>query len=79
MSTIKQQQEQIALLKAQLEALKASGANKYGTWTSKDTGKVYLQYKPSKGKAILMNRTAVTELIKDAHNALAALDELKVD
>lgn len=76
--TLKQQQQQIAELKAQIELLKAQGATMFSSWTS-DKGNTFLSFKPSKGRSILLSRAALNELLNNADTARKALDEFSVN
>jgi hypothetical protein len=78
MSNLKQQQEQIAQLKAQIEQLKAAGAGMFSSWTS-DKGNTFLSFKPSRGRSVLMSRTAVEELLAHAETARKALNDFGVN
>jgi L-rhamnose mutarotase len=63
----------------QLAQLKSMGAGKYSTWTSKTTGKVYLNLKLEKGKPILLSRPQIEQIIREGQAILKACDELKID
>ena len=80
-------------LEAMTKKLKADNPNlkRFSVWESKDkamddgsikhgTGRRYLQFKAtSGGKAILLTKAQVEEIIKDSQDVLNAIKELKID